>query len=467
MFILLKAGRLTRSHWKQILIFIPFLLGISWALVSLEQLGTAPQLLIILALVLIPFILFLYWIKPHVIINLFIFAIPLLVGQEIVLGLNAGELATLLMMSLGIITLLGPQEKLAEGYRQLRPLIWPLVGLALMGLISMQVNGTTSQLEVVRMVFKPLSFALFILLIMVHYDTHQKIQGLIKALLLGGFAVATYSIIAYVMGWNSDPEYYYSEYGLSRIGGTFEHVNQLGGYMVLISFPTLIYAFSAKHSWVKIFFLITFIAEIFALLLSVTLGSILSLLISGLLAAMYIFRLNVMRIIGLGILIILTFLSAWLMNPLLAYRLDIIGNRLYGRLANYSAGLHLAFDHLWFGLGSQDRMLEAITASYSYTPFGETNSVPHNAFLYTWVEKGIFALILFFILIINSLKLLLRQHFLSHQHLLLQGILVGVAGFLVQNMSNNLLLHARIGFIFFAFLVVAMKLPLCREGEKQ
>jgi O-antigen ligase len=174
-----------------------------------------------------------------------------------------------------------------------------------------------------------------------------------------------------------------------------------------------------------------------------------------------------MRIIGLGILIILTFLSAWLMNPLLAYRLDIIGNRLYGRLANYSAGLHLAFDHLWFGLGSQDRMLEAITASYSYTPFGETNSVPHNAFLYTWVEKGIFALILFFILIINSLKLLLRQHFLSHQHLLLQGILVGVAGFLVQNMSNNLLLHARIGFIFFAFLVIAMKLPLCREGEKQ
>jgi len=46
MFIMLKAGRLTRSHWKQILIFIPFLLGISWALVSLEQLGTAPQFLI-------------------------------------------------------------------------------------------------------------------------------------------------------------------------------------------------------------------------------------------------------------------------------------------------------------------------------------------------------------------------------------------------------------------------------------
>jgi O-antigen ligase len=84
-----------------------------------------------------------------------------------------------------------------------------------------------------------------------------------------------------------------------------------------------------------------------------------------------------------------------------------------------------------------------------------------------WVEKGIFGLILIIVIVVNSLRFLLRK--LPAQepryHLLYQGITVGALGFLIQNMTNNLLLHSRIGFVFFALIVVAIKINRLANAE--
>lgn len=441
-------------------------LGLSWVIVSLDSLGSTQQILIVLALVLVLLASLVYLIKPHIIVNLFIFAIPLLIGQtEVAAGLNLGELATLFIMSLSIITLLTSSEKLVEGYRQLRPLIWPLLGLALIGVISALVNGVSSLPEITASVFKPLAFAMVTLLVLMHNDSPKKMESLIKALLFGGFAVAAYSIIAYAMGWS-----YYPEYGYSRAAGTFEHWNQLGGYMVLIIFPTLAYALSVKHFWVRIAFLLAFMTETVALLLSLTLGSLFSLLISGSIALFLLFRLSATRAVGFAFMLALVFFSIWLTTPLLESRLNEVGDRVLDRLSTYAAGFQIARDHFWFGLGSQDRVLETILyapAGYRFTPFGETSYIPHNSLLSVWVEKGIFGLLLFIIVIVSGLRLILRAYLSrdSRYHMLHQGIVAGILGFLIQNMTNNLLLHPRIGFIFFALLIVAYRTSYSNNYE--
>jgi O-antigen ligase len=447
--------------------FVVVALGFGWLIANLNQAGLTPQVPTTLVLVLLPLAAVVYLIKPHVMINLFIFVIPLLIGTEVILGLNLGELATLFIVGLGGVPLLASQKKLAEGYRQLRPLIGPLLGLAVVGLVSSWVNSATSLPEMVASVFKPLAFAIVTLLVFVHNDSQSKIQGLIEALLLGGAAVAVYSIAAYALGWS-----YYPQYGYSRAAGTFEHWNQLGGYMVLIIWPTLAYWLSTKHFWTKIFFLLAFLAEIVALLLSLTLGSIFSLLLSGLLAMFVMFKVSPARIWGYTLLLALAFLSVWLTNPFLQARLnkEVIVDRLRNRLATYTAGLQLAQDHFWFGLGSQDRVLEAIRyGPAGYTTFGEISSIPHNSFLSIWAEKGIFGLILLIVIVVNSLRLLLssRPSRESHYYLLYQGIVVGSFGFLIQNMTNNLLLHARLGFIFFALVVAAVKINQLANAERE
>lgn len=460
-----KGLKKAQPFWRM-WVLIPIALGLSWVVVSLGRLGSTQQALTVLILAIMPLVSLIYLIKPHIVVNLFVFAIPLLIGQEVVAGLNLGELATLFIISLGVSTLLVLKERLIEVLRQLGPLIWPLLGLAFVGLISALVNSVSSFPEIVASVFKPLAFAVVTLLIFIHNDSPQKAHGLLRALFLGGFAVAGYSIFAYIMGWS-----YYPQYGYERVAGTFEHWNQLGGYMVLISMPTLFYALSARHFWTKAAFIFAFIAEIIVLLLSLTLGSILSLLVSGSVALFLLFKFSARRAVVFTLLLALSFISVWLTTPLLEARLGEIHERALDRLATYSAGLRLAQDHFWLGVGSTAKVLEAIlyaTEGYRFTHFGEISVIPHNSFISIWVEKGIFGLLLFIVVTVNSMRLLLRwrpsQE--SRYYLLHQGIIVGLIGFLIQNMSNNLLLHPRIGYVFFALIIAAVRISQLARSDK-
>jgi O-antigen ligase len=119
-----------------------------------------------------------------------------------------------------------------------------------------------------------------------------------------------------------------------------------------------------------------------------------------------------------------------------------------------------------------DRVMEAILydpAGYRFTPFGEVSVIPHNSFLSIWTEKGIFGLLLFIMIVVNSLRFLLSWHPAreSRYRLLHWGIVIGLLGFLIQNMSNNLLLHARLGFIFFAFVVADLRIKQLAKAENK
>ncbi len=441
--------------------FALFALGLGWVLVRLERFEPTQQALIALVLLLIPFVSLVYLIRPHVVINIFIFVIPLLVGQKVIVGLNLGELATLFIMSLGLITLLiTSQEKLITTLKQLGSLIWSLLGLAFVGLISALTNSVFSVLEIVAAVFKPLAFAIVMLLLFVHNDSQKKVYNLLRALLLGGFVVAGYSILAYVMGWS-----YYPQYGYNRASGTFEHWNQLGGYMVLTSLSTLGLALAMSKSINRFILLLVFFLEITALLLSLTLGSIISFLIGITL----LFAKVKVKFRGIRYLLLLSTIVA--IAVLIAtetgsgLRLSNVEERYRGRIASYISGAYIALENFWFGAGSSEQVQIKIWSG-NYGP--ETYSISHNSFITIWAEKGIFGLLLFVYIIFRYIQLLLQCRFVVHNtayYTIYWGIVAGIVGFLYQNLANNLIIHARLGIIFFAFLVLVLRLTQFAQGN--
>jgi O-antigen ligase len=92
--------------------------------------------------------------------------------------------------------------------------------------------------------------------------------------------------------------------------------------------------------------------------------------------------------------------------------------------------------------------------------------VPHNAFIAIGVEKGVFGAVLLAILVINAMRALLHPSREYGQFRLWHyGLLLGALAFLIQNMSNLLILDLRLGVVWLA--VLALDVRLRQFGAKQ
>lgn len=397
--------------------------------------------------------------QPHVGVAAYLVLLPLAMPAISVAGMNPGELLTAAFLVLGFGTLSRTHASLAEAWIRLRPLLWPLIGLSLVAVASALVNELFSLTEIVSAVFKMLAFAFAAILVYMHADTPAKADRMLLAIVIGGAAVAAYSIVAYVLGWSYSEAYEYN-----RASGTFEHWNHLGGYMALLSMPTLAMAVRMRSGPTRMLLGIVFAAEIVALLLSLTLGSVFALIGAILLVAPFLFRVGWRRIVPAALLLGVSFVVVLLTDPLLAEKFTRVDERVIDRLKTYSVGAAMMRDRLWFGFGSQSSVLDALqfgAADYGITSFGVVSTVPHNSLISMGVEKGIFGLLLFGMLLVGCVRILVRWHGAfrdSGQYALYQGLAVGIVAFLIQNMTNNLVLHARIGIVFFALLALLVRL---------
>ncbi len=423
--------------------------------------------LALLAAPLLLVLLILYVTRPHVFLYLFTFAIPLLVGQEVVLHLNPGELATLLATSVGILLVLRRGSDLNVAIQRYRQILLPLGGLLLAGLLSSWYNSVTNFPEIVASIFKPFALLLILLVEVSYISDQRRIHGLIQAIIYGAGAVAFYSIFAYLKGWNYDPQL-----GYSRASGTFQHWNQLGGYMVLVSLPTLSYVQIVQKKSKKILVLLIFIAEIVALLLSLTIGSIIGLAAGILVASVLFYKLSLEKVLRVLFPIVAVAALLWVSIPAMRVRLskEVIAERMTTRLATYQIGVNVIKHHFWFGVGSEKRLWDLIKSSpeYRYTSFGEFGSVPHNAFINIWGERGILGFLSLLILTINSFIFIYRKNPGENSpfYPFYQGVVASTVGFLLQNITNNLLLHARIGLIFFTLVATVGNLYFAEKEEK-
>lgn len=398
-----------------------------------------PALLVILA-------------RPIAGLALYLAVLPLVATGEVAGGLNGGELLTLGVVVVGLGTAWNSRSRIRSALRDLGPILWPLAALAVVSVASLVANEASSWADILSAFLKIMVFGLVALVVYMNAAGEKAALALVLAVLGSGLLVAIYSIIRFALGLE-----YYETWGYHRAAGPFTEWNHLGGFMALTSVPTLAFGLSVRRPSTRWLFIAAFVTQIVALLLSLTMGSVLALLVGGLLGGIFLFRIPLRRIAAVAASFAFVFLGVLALNPFLQEKVTRLGERVVDRLITYSVGISMLQDKVWFGFGSQSRVVDAFYASadYQVTVFGMSAAIPHMSLLLIGVEKGIFGLIFYLFLIVGALRLLVRQRAAyqgSRYQLLYQGLVVGLLAFLVQDMTNNLLLHARLGILFLALL---------------
>ena len=435
---------------------------------ALGLLGPVQQVALVLALGLGVPAAVLFLARPHIALAAYLLVIPLLIARPIVAGLNGGELVTMGALVLGLASLWEARDRVAPTVRSLGLVVWPLLGLAAVSLLSLIANGITDFGEILGGLFKFLAFAGVAVLVYMHGTTAARTETMLRGALAGALLVAIYAVIAYVMGWS-----YSEQYDWNRASGTFEHWNALGGYMVLMSVTTLGMATLTRRAPVRLLLIAAFLLEITAMLLSLTLGSIVALVVGAVLGLVFVARIGWRRIVTAAALAAIGFAVVLIANPLLADKLTRFDERMGDRVRSYAVGVSMFRDKFLLGFGTQERMLDALwfgEADYGLTVFGESSSVPHNSLLMMGVEKGFLGLILFTLLIVGVLRLLFRYYPSlreSRYAVFYAALMIGVFGFLFQNLANNMVLHARIGIIFFALTALMVRLGELTRAERE
>lgn len=441
-------------------------IGCGALIAALQSYGTAVQAAITLGLGLGFLLLILFLVRPHTAIAGYLLLLPLMLAVPVAAGLNAGEALTLVFMMVAILGLWEPRDRVAPALRALSPILWPLLALTAVSIVSLLVNGIFSFEEVVSSVVKIVAFGLLSVLVHVHTNTPAKARTLLVGLITGGFFVAAYSIVAYVLGWS-----YMEEFDLNRATGTFENSNQLGAFLALLAPATLGFAAVSGRSPARLLLAVTFVLLIVALLLTLTLGSMVGLLFGGFVALVFLGRMNSRRIVPGLLLAMIGFAIVFATVPTLRDKLTRFDERFLDRIRTYAVGVSMFRDKFWFGFGSEQNLVDQLyfgEADYGVTEFGLTSVVPHNSFLKIGAEKGVFGVIVLTLLVVGALRVLLRHRrelATSRYALLHVGVFAGVLAFLVQNMTNDIMLHARLGIIFFALIAIMDQLGRAASGN--
>lgn len=421
-----------------------------WVLAETSSYGLRVQVLVVAALIGLPLGAYLYLTRPHVVVNAYILVLPFLISDPEGGGINPGEVLSLGVVAAGLPLLLLMRKPVTG---PVRTIAVAFLALGVVGTVSVVMNDVVSLPNVANGAVKYVVLALTATLLYAFNDTEAKAEALLKVLVVSGVGVALFSLFEYATGRS-----YFPEYGYSRASGTFEHWNELGGYMALVSFPTLMFAVRSRVLATRVVLFLAWALELVALLLSLTLGAVVGIAIGALAGAVLYFRRGFLKtllgaLVGVGVIALV-----WQTVPEVREKFESADTRVDDRFATYTTGLSALADNFWIGVGSQSELLEAVLRSNRVGP--SVSVVPHNAFLALGVEKGILGPVLLLVAVVAALRTVIkkRRDIAGPDRLLIYGIGMGSIAFLTQNMTNLLLLHARLAAVWLAFHVVAARL---------
>lgn len=387
--------------------------------------------------------------RPDLVIGVFVFALPLLRNTSATGLANPDRIATAALLGVGVFSLLERPTVPTP----LRSIMRALVVVAVAGVLSAVANNTAGLDNVAKLLFKPLSWAVILWLVVAHVDSSEKAVRLIRTMIFSAGAV---SLVAMWQKATGHMTASFSE-GVPRATGTFETWNELGGFMALMIAPTIAYSLAYRN---RLFMLIA-AGEVASLLLSQTLGAFVAIVV----ASVFVLPLRKIPVRGRITLAVVPLAGALALSiaaPGTVAKAHQAGARAQDRLATYAAGWHVARRHPWFGTGSVQAAASDIRAGAGATQFGYTTSVPHNAFITTLVERGILGAFALLYVAWISLRVLIGSG--SRGRLLGAGVMLGGVAFLIQSNTNNLLNNERLGLVFLVLVVAAARLGADAEA---
>jgi hypothetical protein len=444
---------------------VPLLLTAFLVAVAVNLLGpTLAAGLIVVAIFGFSLILIGYH-RPAIYMSLFVVALPLLGDEPLVGPFRPSILFTPSLLVFAVLVLLRSRQRLLHAARELSGVVTGLVLLASLGVVSVIANYDEEiLLNLLEAVLKPVYFGTAMVITLAVFNSARNIRILSWATVVGSVATAVYALATYAVAAAAG-----EVEGISlRAGGTLGW-NSLGSYMVLTSPFTLGFASVQQRRLYRTMLYLAFGVQLLALFASLTLASMF-----GLVTALGIyFLLKGRRGVGLlkyGALVAVISVVIIAFLPNVVDKMAVIEDRFLGRMATYEAGFRMVAGNILFGVGSKNVVAYLLSdRDVIATSFGYTYSVPHNVFLNTLVQKGIFV----FAALVGTLVVFGRK-FLSYYRMsrktrargMAVGMLAGMAGFLQQDLTNNILLNPRIGIFFFLYLPILMCYVFAQdEGE--
>ena len=316
-------------------------------------------------------------------------------------------------------------------------------------------------------------FTLFALVPLNSVDSRGQLERMVKLMVLGGVLASLYGLAQYVFrfGYQSDAWVDSSMFGAIdfRVVSTLENPNMLGQYLVLmipLGGACLLNAKKKKERW---FWLGCCGVMCVCMLLTFSRGGWLALLCAGLLFAVLI-NPRLLMAAPFGLLVLY-----FVLPDTIIQRFASIGN-LADRSTSYRVSIWLGSlrmlkDYWLCGVGPGNVAFNTVYPTYAYDEIVTPHS--HNLLLQITTDAGICALVIFCVILFCYFRWLcaaMHRTKTGKGRMFQIAFLSGVAGFMVQAMTDFSFYNYRIMFIFWVYLAVGMaaarwnKLPEEVEG---
>ena len=309
------------------------------------------------------------------------------------------------------------------------------------------------------------AFVLFTIVLENSIDSRRQLDALLFLLVLAGTAVALYGVCQFLFGWGYQSSAWVDSemFGESfRVPSTLGNPNMLGQYLILVIPLGGAGLLSAKGWGRRLFYLCCCGVMCLCMLLTLSRGAWLGLLFAGL-----VFLVLVQPKLLLLAPLALVALYFALPETVIA-RFTSIGNlgdtSTSYRLFIWLGTLDMLKDYWLCGVGPGDGAFNLVYPRYSYNEIVAPHS--HNLFLQIVCDAGIAALVVFALLIFRFFRDLCAAYCREEDRfsrLHQAAVISGVAGFLVQAMTDYSFYNYRVMLLFWIFL--ALGSLLARRGQ--
>ncbi len=310
------------------------------------------------------------------------------------------------------------------------------------------------------------AFTLFALVLENSITTRRQLDTLVLLLVLAGTAVALYGICQYIFGWGYQSGAWVDSDMFSsitfRATSTLENPNMLGQYLILVIALGGAGLLSAKGWGMRVVYFCCCGLMCVCMLLTFARGAWLGLLFAGLVFLMFLQP----RLLLLSPLLLVA--MYFVLPETVIQRFTSIGNlgdqSTSYRVYIWMGTLAMLKDYWLCGIGPGDAAFNLVYPRYSYS--GVTAPHSHNLFLQIMCDAGVIALVIFVLLLFHFFRDLCAAFCRekdSYSRLHQAAVVAGMAGFMVQAMTDYSFYNYRVMFLFWVF--IALGGLLARRGQ--
>ena len=304
------------------------------------------------------------------------------------------------------------------------------------------------------------AFILFGVVLYNAMTNRRQLDVLLTLVVTAGALVSVYGILQYIFGWGYQSAAWvdsdmFSSIGF-RVSSTLENPNMLGQYLLLTIPLGGAKLLSSRELGQRLYYLGCCGVMCLCMILTYSRGAWLGLLFAG---AAFVVLLNPRLILLAPFALVVLY---FVLPETVVSRFTSIGNMTDNstsyRVNIWLGTLAMLKDGYWLcGIGPGDAAFNQIYPAYSFNAIVAPHS--HNLFLQIMCDAGVCALVVFVVILwqyVRTLCVALKDRSDWSSSVLQISFLSGMAGFLVQAMTDYSFYNYRVMFMFWAYLVLGM-----------